>query len=166
MTKFYLPHREADNALHNDDIIYTPKITVFKSDTDFPEMLPEEDWYVVDVLTCAAPNLRARDTYDSYSDHSKTCADILSRETLRGLIEKRIHRIFELAAYEENEVLILGAFGCGAFRNPPQLVAEAFRKMTEEYRYCFDTIEYAVFCTDYETANYKAFDNAFGDMLR
>ena len=45
-------------------IIYTPDITVFKSDTDFPEILPESEWYKVDVLTCAAPNLRDHDIYD------------------------------------------------------------------------------------------------------
>ena len=164
MTKFYLPHREAKNTLYNDDIIYTPAVTVFKGDTDFPEMLPEEDWYEVDVLTCAAPNLRDQDQYDPYSDHSDGSGS-LSTEELKKLIEKRVRRIYEVAAYEENEVFIAGAFGCGAFRNPPELVAEVFRKVTEEYRHFFETIEFAVFCSSYETENYKAFCKAFGDML-
>ena len=30
---FYGPHRLAHNPIHNDDIIYTPSVTVFKSDT-------------------------------------------------------------------------------------------------------------------------------------
>ena len=58
------------------------------------------------------------------------------------------------------EVLILGAFGCGAFCNPPELVAEVFAKFTEKYRECFEVIEYAVFYTERETANYVAFKNA------
>ena len=164
MTKFYLPHQEAKNTLYNDDIIYTPAVTVFKSDTDFPEMLPEEEWYEVDVLTCAAPNLRDQDIYDPYSDHSGGSGSI-STEDLQKLIEKRVRRIYEVAAYEENEVLILGAFGCGAFRNPPELVAEVFRKVTEEYQHSFETIEFAIFCSSYETENYQAFRKAFGDML-
>ena len=68
---FYGPHRALHNpidspvlsatfnkSLYNDDCIYTPNITVFKTDTQEPMLLPEKDWYQVDVITCAAPNLR------------------------------------------------------------------------------------------------------------
>ena len=63
------------------------------------------------------------------------------------------------------EGLILGAFGCGAFCNPPELVADVFAEMTEKYRECFDTIEYAVFHTERETANYEAFRMAMDRFL-
>ena len=45
-------------SLSNDDIIYTPGIVVFKTDTAAPVTMPESEWYEVDVITCAAPNLR------------------------------------------------------------------------------------------------------------
>lgn len=57
---FYSPHRRTRNPLHNDDCIYTPGVVVFKSDTDEPRLQPERMWYTVDILTCAAPNLRER----------------------------------------------------------------------------------------------------------
>ncbi|MDD7282915.1 MAG: TIGR02452 family protein, partial [Clostridium sp.] len=57
---FYGPHRRQRDPLHNDDCIYTPGVMVFKSDTEYPRGLPEEKWYSVNVLTCAAPNLRER----------------------------------------------------------------------------------------------------------
>ena len=41
---FYKPHRKANNPLYNNDCIYTPAVCVFKSDTNFPEALPREDW--------------------------------------------------------------------------------------------------------------------------
>ena len=56
-----------------------------------------------------------------------------------------------------NEVLILGAFGCGAFRNPPEVVAKVFNKVMQEFVYYFDVIEYAVFHREGELANYEAF---------
>lgn len=56
---------------------------------------------------------------------------------------------------------ILGAFGCGAFRNPPELVADVFREVTKEYEHCFEIIEYAVFHTEREEKNYQAFYHAF-----
>ena len=45
-------------SLSNDDIIYTPGVVVFKTDTSAPATMPESEWYEVDVITCAAPNLR------------------------------------------------------------------------------------------------------------
>ena len=51
---FYSPHRAARDPIHNDDAIYTPRVTVFKSDTAFPTTLPESEWYEVDVISCAA----------------------------------------------------------------------------------------------------------------
>ena len=65
------------------------------------------------------------------------------------------------SAYRKNEELILGAFGCGAFRNPPELAAGVFREVTEEFRHCFQTVEYAVFHTETEIRNYEAFAQAF-----
>lgn len=55
---FYKPHRDAHDPIHNDDIIYTPGVAVFKTDTTAPQLLPESEWYDVDIITCAAPNLR------------------------------------------------------------------------------------------------------------
>ena len=60
MKGFYYPHRNAKNPINNADIIYTPDVTVFKTDTNKPKLMDEKDWYEVDVITCAAPNLRER----------------------------------------------------------------------------------------------------------
>ena len=54
-------------------------------------------------------------------------------------------------------MLILGAFGCGAFRNPPEIVAKVFNTVMQDYLCYFDTIEYAVYHTEREVANYEAF---------
>lgn len=149
-TWFYAPHRKAANQLYNNDCIYTPQVCVFKSDTRFPEMLPRNEWWFTDIISCAAPNLREKPGTDNK-------AVKISNAELEELLTSRIRRIFQLAAANENDVLILGAFGCGAFRNPPELVARVFRKVMEEYIGCFDTIEYAVYHTERETANYNAF---------
>lgn len=57
---FYRPHRAAQDPIHNDDIIFTPGVTVFKTDTANPVLMEERDWYDVDVITCAAPDLRPK----------------------------------------------------------------------------------------------------------
>ena len=53
--QFYYPHRKAGDPLYNDDLLYTPGVIVFKSDVSAPERMEEKDWYMVDVITCAAP---------------------------------------------------------------------------------------------------------------
>lgn len=78
-------------------------------------------------------------------------------EKLETLLTSRIKRIFEIAAANENEVLILGAFGCGEFRNPPEIVAKVFNKVMSDFLKYFDTIEYAIYHTEREIANYEAF---------
>ena len=153
---FYGPHRRADNPLYNDDCIYTPSVKVFKSDSNFPELLPEAEWWDVDVITCAAPNLRKIPSNRMNPNAGSQKANITDEE-LRTLHIARIQRIFEVAMASGAEVLILGAFGCGAFCNPPEVVAKVFAEYTEKYRKCFDVIEYAVFHTEKETANYRAF---------
>lgn len=144
------------DPLYNDDCIYIPDVVVFKSDSSFPEQLPEKDWYQVNILTCAAPNLRKNPSNNMNPKSGRKAADI-TEEELAVLLRRRIRRIFEIAAAEGNNVLILGAFGCGAFRNPPEVVAEVFREVQEEYKKAFEVIEYAVYHTNREIRNYKVF---------
>lgn len=162
--RFYGPHRNADNPLYNDDCIFTPVVKVFKSDISFPELLLEADWWDVDVITCAAPNLRNVPSNRMNPNAGSKKTDI-SYDGLKALHTSRIQRIFEVAIANKAEVLILGAFGCGAFCNPPGLVAEVFAEFTEKYRGYFDVIEYAVYHTEREMANYEAFKEAMKRFL-
>lgn len=154
--KFYRPHRYAGNPLYNDDCIYTPDVCVFREDSALPSLLPAEQWWNVNVITCAAPNLRKTPSNAMNPNAGNKAAQVSNRE-LECLLTSRIRRIFQLAAQEGNEVLILGAFGCGAFRNPPEIVARVFRNVMQEYLRCFDTIEYAVYCTERDRNNYHIF---------
>lgn len=161
LESFYYPHRARNIMIGSDDCIYTPGVVVFKSDISFPERMEEEDWYTVDVLTCAAPDLRWLRNDGSGRDREEDMGEITDEE-LKGILLNRIERIFQLAASNGAEVLILGAFGCGAFRNPPKIVAEAFFEIQKIYGAFFDTIEYAVFCGGGEQGNYVSFCEQFG----
>ena len=155
--RFYTPHRNSHDPLHNDDIIYTPNVTVFKTDTANPKLMPENDWYEVNVITCAAPNLRQRPSNAYNSGDGNTAAEITDKELL-ALHERRLRRILDVAVMERNEVVILGAFGCGAFSNDPEVVAQAAKNVIAEYRYAFKTIEFAVYCSPWDERNYRVFE--------
>ena len=160
LDKFYGEHRKAHNPIYNDDIIYSPGVDVFKTDTREPELMEEKDWFKVDVITCAAPNLRPLPS-NMMNPDLDTKPVKLSDEEFVNIIEPRVRKIFDVAAYYNNDILILGAFGCGAFMNPPNLVASVFNKVMKEYLRKFDVIEYAIYCRDYETKNYLEFKKVF-----
>ena len=158
---FYRPHRQELNPLHNDDCIYTPGVIAFKSDTDYPQMLPLNRCYKVNVITCAAPNLREKPSNVMNSGDGDMAVKI-SNDDLQELHEKRMRRVLEITAKKGNDVVILGAFGCGAFRNPPEVVARAMKTVVEEYRSAFETIEFAVYCSPRDDSNYRTFKEVLG----
>lgn len=151
---FYAPHRKARNPLHNDDIIYTKDVIVFKDDDYQP--LPQP--FTVDVITCAAPTLREQSSnrYDP-SDGDK--APDITPEDLLALHERRGQQILSAAVANGAQVIILGAFGCGAFKNNPAVVAQAYANILPEYLHYFRTIEFAVYCRPHSPQNFDAFKN-------
>ena len=153
---FYTPHRMACDPLHNDDIIYTPGVVVFKSDTAYPQTLPEDSWRTLDVITCAAPNLRERPSNRMNSGDGDVRVEISARD-LQALHERRLRRILDVAAMNGAEAIVLGAFGCGAFRNDPTVVAAAAKAVIGDYLHAFRVVEFAVYCRPGDSANYDAF---------
>jgi len=151
---FYEAHRKENNPLYNDDCIYSPDVIVFKTDTRSPELLYIEDWWWVNVITCAAPNLRT-DKEGNERVH-------ISDQELYDLHVKRMRRILNIAANKGNEVMILGAYGCGAFKNPPEIVAKAMKQVVNEFRYHFRVIEFAVYCSPRDERNYQVFREIMG----
>ncbi len=119
----------------NDDLIYTPDVVVFKKDerTDpvYPQMMEQEDWYKVNVITCAAPQMMGITRLpDNYED----------------IIRSRIKKILDVAAKEGNEVVVLGVWGCGAFKNPVEVVARIFAESLRNYN--FKIVEFALALTN------------------
>lgn len=149
-------------ALYNDDCIFTPDVCVLKSDTKEPVPLAENEIFSVDVITCAAPNLREKTSNKMNSNSGNTRMKISDAE-LKALHTKRANRILDIAKSKGEEVIILGAFGCGAFQNPPQVVAEGIKAAVESHIRDFKCIEFAVFCGR-DDLNFRVFKKVFGDM--
>ena len=59
-------------------------------------------------------------------------------------MEAKINMMFKLATREGYDSLILGALGCGQFKNPPHAVAEAFQKAVRLYKNYFRVIGFAI----------------------
>jgi uncharacterized protein (TIGR02452 family) len=152
---YYSVNWAARNPLYTDALIYTPGVTICKTDDQFPERLEEKDWTEVDVITCAAPNLRQRPGNQYNLDQSAPV--VVSPEELLALHKSRARHILTVAASKGVDAIVLGAFGCGAFHNDPTVVAEAYKDVLEEMKGYFSLIEFAIYCRPQETANYDAF---------
>ncbi|MCI5583098.1 MAG: TIGR02452 family protein [Anaeroplasma sp.] len=136
-------NRQIDE-MGNSDLIYLPNVTVFKTDESIPLQMDIDNWFNVNVITSAAPELGYQYDLKSY----------------RELIYKRLEKVIQVAKMENVEVLILGAYGCGAFHNPPEVVATVFKILLKQYH--FETVEFAVYCNeDSKFSNYQIFKTIF-----
>ena len=150
---YYSYHIEKKSE-NTNRIIYIPNILVFKSDNNvFSEMLNEKDWYKIDVITCSAHNQRA------YK---------VENEKLKEINYYKIKAIIECAVENDVDNLILGAYGCGAFGNDPQLISEAFKiiLIDEEYYKYFENVHFAIFTTLNETKNLNEFKHTFEKYIK
>ena len=155
--KYYDVNRNAHDVLHSDACIYSPGVIICKTDDDIPVRMKKEDFVTVDVISCAAPNLRNEPA--NYQNPETGAPVRMNPLDLYNLHVKRARHILHVAAYNKVDILILGAFGCGAFQNDPYCVAKAYHSALNEYISRFDLIEFAIYCRDYETENYTAFKN-------
>ena len=158
--QYYQKNRDAHDSLHTDVCIYSPGIVICKTDDSYPVRMEEIGWVMVDVISCAAPNLRKRPGNSHNPEYGR--AVTISDADLYELHLKRAKHIMHIAAANGADALVLGAFGCGAFANDPKVVAEAYRDALSDYRQYFRLIEFAVYCRPGETANYDAFREMIG----
>ena len=151
--RYYEYHKLISSSDYSDAMLYTPDVIFFKSDTSIPELLEKKLWYKASIITSAAPNLAA-EKWESM--------DRMRQNEIKVLFLRRIKRILDIAYANGTEILILGAFGCGVFRNPPEMVANCFKTVLLEYDGVFKTIEFAVFALSENDRNYKTFITTFG----
>ena len=78
---------------------------------------------MMDVITCARANLRPKPNNMQNRGGGKKRA--VSEKELLAIHEKRLRRILDVAVMQEEQVVILGVVGCGAFQNSPNVVARA-----------------------------------------
>jgi uncharacterized protein (TIGR02452 family) len=116
---FYAFHRQQRDLRYSDRVIYSPAVPVFRDDDS--TLLPRP--YLVSFLTAAAPNFGAIRT-------SQPVAVV----SVPGVLRARASRVLDIARAHGHFTLILGAWGCGVFRNDPVAVASAFADVLRRYR--------------------------------
>lgn len=121
MKEMYEYNHRNKTCLHSDYMIYSPKVTVFRDDEN--ELL--DDAFCISFITAPAVNA----------------------EKIHSVMMSRIRKILLVAALHNNREIILGAYGCGVFKNKTEYVAQYFRKVLheEDYKSLFDKIVFAIY---------------------
>ena len=159
--RFYQYHKDLNTAKASDSIVYSEGIIICKTDTDLPQRMPEEDWVSVDVMTIAAPDLRTNSNQHVALVGNGT---FMNNAELFGCHVKRAIHLLTVAAAKGADCLVLGAFGCGAFKNDPHVVARAYKVALQEFPKVFREIEFAIYCGAMASPNYVAFhDELIGE---
>ncbi len=151
---YYAHHRTLDTPKASDSLIYTEGVVICKTDEDLPKRMAKEDWVTVDVITIAAPDLR--NSSNMYVPLSGNGSGMKAAELFGYHVKRAIHRL-TVAAHKGADTLVLGAFGCGAFQNDPEVVARAFKTALQVFPEVFDRIVFAVYCPPGGSLNYDTF---------
>jgi uncharacterized protein (TIGR02452 family) len=150
--EYYAAHRASDDLLYSDRVIWSPDVPVHRDERG--DLLAEP--FPVSFLTCPAPN----------------AGQLLRREPdagprLREALARRAGRVLGVAAQQSTRQLVLGAWGCGVFRNDPREVAAAFAAWFAPdggaFAGVFDQVVFAVRDRAEPSANRAAFTEAFAD---
>ncbi|WP_327233111.1 TIGR02452 family protein [Streptomyces sp. NBC_01317] len=151
--EFYAHHRANRGPFYTDRVIHSPGVPVFRDDRGRFLAAP----YQVGFLTSAAPNAGVI---------ARSAPDEVSR--IPAALAARAERVLETAVAGGYRRLVLGAWGCGVFRNDPSQVAEAFRApLTGGGRFAghFDEIVFGVLDRTPGATTLGAFRRVFAGHL-
>ncbi|WP_328408322.1 TIGR02452 family protein [Streptomyces violaceus] len=127
---YYDHHRAHRDPFYTDRVIHSPAVPVFRDDRG--GLLDEP--YTAGFLTSPAPNAGVV---------LRTAPERVPE--LPRALAVRAERVLETAAAHGYRRLVLGAWGCGVFRNDPAQVAGAFRALLEPGGRFAETFEHVVF---------------------
>ncbi len=112
MTDMYDANRNLGSALYTDDMIYSPQVPVIRDDSD--NFLDKP--FLVSILT--APAVKVGEVREKGNQEEI--------DRIESTMFARTEKLLSIAAIGGYKVLVLGAWGCGVFKNNPENVARYF----------------------------------------
>lgn len=145
--EFYAHHRERETSLYSDRVIYSPCVPVFRDEAGG---LLDQPW-LCSFITAAAVNAGA--VRENEPAHAAEIEPVMRR---------RAARLLAVAAANGADALVLGAWGCGVFKNDPHVVAGLFAELLHgPFANVFAHVEFAVLDSAPGAPLYAAFAGTF-----
>jgi uncharacterized protein (TIGR02452 family) len=144
-------HERHGDTMYTDYVIYSPSVVVFRDNEG--KLL--ETPFTCSFLSAPAPNAGA----------------VLQKEPsrndeLRRALQSRTRKILSVAATQAYDAIVLGAWGCGVFKNDPRDVAAQFLEaLTGDFSGVFRLVHFAILDHSSSGAIIAPFEQAFGGSL-
>ena len=127
-----VPHKQIGYPLDtNYGGIYTPGVTFFRNNKR-KYFTIKDDPFRCDVITVAALSFNGRNDFARAMELMYKSADGGFTPAGAEVMRNKIRTIFRMGVEHGKDALVLGAFGCGAYKLPCNAVAELFRQVMDE----------------------------------
>ncbi|MEW6306174.1 MAG: TIGR02452 family protein [Verrucomicrobiota bacterium] len=144
----YERNRANRSALYLDLAIFSPRVPFFRDDEGRLLDAP----VLASVITAAAPNAGA-----------VLANEPQNHDLIEPVLKRRAGLVLDIAAKHGVTHLVLGAWGCGVFRNDPAMVARAFADWLHgPFARRFQEVVFAVYDASPAQENYGAFKDILG----
>lgn len=148
--EYYERNRACRTTLYLDLAIWSPDVPFFRDDSGSLLAQP----FTASVITAPAPNAGA-----VANNESTRIGEIVP--TLR----RRAKFVLHLAAARGVRRLVLGAWGCGVFRNDPGQVARTFAELLlGSFQYAFEEVVFAIYDRSANQDVLRAFEKELGPL--
>lgn len=142
--KYYLENRACKTMMYTDNMIYSKDVVFIRDDN--LKLLNRP--VTASIITAPAVNFGQV---------------LLKRENsslAKITMKNRMRKVLALFADRKDKNLVLGAYGCGVFRNDPKLIASYFKELLydENFISYFDNIVFAVLDKSKDKKCIKAFE--------
>lgn len=148
MQEMYSHNRQLKTCFYSDYMIYSPRVPVIRDHAD--QLLDSP--YLLSFITAPAVNagvVREREPEKA--------------AMIRDVMKERIRKVLRAAVIHGNRTIILGAYGCGVFRNQAEDVADYFAEVLLEEKLAnhFERIVFAIYDNSARQENLRAFKERF-----
>jgi len=131
---YYKKNRQIDTCLYTDYIIYSPQVPIIKDEAG--KLLMEPNY--VSIITAPAVNTGV-----------VLRNELANVEKIATIMSRRIDMVLAICYEQKYKTIILGAWGCGVFRNDPVLIAKMFKELLNgKYKNVFNKVVFSIYSKD------------------
>lgn len=149
--------RDSLYPMKGAELLYSPNVPIFRNGKDKNYSYMDRP-IPVSMISSAAINL-----------NKKYYPDVAYLNNVQAFLketERRVYAQLAVAADQGNDALVLTAFGCGAFKNPPEAVAKIYKRVIEShFKNVFKKITFAVIDDHNSNGNFATFQKVLGNSF-